>query len=453
MNDRDTAQLLDALTPVYDDREGDWKRVTAAARVDRPQRGTRGMAARLAAVAAAAAGLAVLVLASPFQDGDGGILERALAAIGDGPVLHVVLRGEWGGTLVDLETGERSPVHGENEVWYDSERGRVHSVLRLGGVVQHEELYEPREPPAELAALGRDYRHALESGTAQIVGEATLDGHPVVWITIRREMLPDVADGRDHEWAQQVAVSRRTFKPVALRETRDGAPGPGTMRRVLDLELLPSGEGDFTARNARTLDGTAFKQGREPIALDEARATLGRSPLWLGREHAGLPLARAFRETTSSGRRREVEVTGLEAEAALKCTKLRGEEAGACFRALGQSLSVRPDGVFRAEGPLVWGDEHTALVLFYGEVGDDPSTYADDTVPLYDRPHLTLTQTTQPSRFARRTGSYVPPKRSVFVAAGARTGVVRVGGIHVTIEASGEDAILAAARALEPMPG
>lgn len=452
MKDSRVAELLETLTPSYDDRDGDWERVAAAAG-RRPRTGASWWAARAAAVATAAAAIGALVLGWPLQAEQPGLLERARAAIGEGPVLHVVLRGEWGGTLVDLESGARTPVYGENEHWYDRGSGRVRSVSRLGGVVQHDVVFEPKEPPAPLAALGRDYARALESGNAQTSGEDTIDGEPVVWISIRSELLPDVADGKDHEWAQQVAISRRTFKPVALRATRDGEPGPGTTQRVLELELLPAGAADFSAPGTETLDGTAFSEGREPIPLEEARETLGRTPVWLGREHRGLPLAAAFRETTRTGRRREVRVTGPEAEAALECVERRGGGAAACLGALapGGSLTVRPDGVFRAEGPIVWSEGETALVLFYGTVGDDETTYRKDLVPLYDRPHLTITQSTRPSPLRPGTGRYRPPAGSVFVAAGARTGVLQSHGILVAIEAADEEAILAAARALEPM--
>ena len=64
---------------------------------------------------------------------------------------------------------------------------------------------------------------------------------------------------------------------------------------------------------------------------------------------------------------------------------------------------------------------------------------------------MTVTQSAEPTRF-RPVGRYVPPEGSVFVAAGGRTGVLRVDGVYAAIEAEDEDAILAAARALEPLP-
>lgn len=453
MNDSRVAQLLDELTPSYNDRAGDWERVAADAYAGEHRRHSPWWAARAAAVAVAVAAVAGIVLGWPFAAEQPGLLERARAAIGDGPVLHVVLRGEWGGTLVELASGKRSPVHGENEVWFDTESGRTHQIERLGGVVQGEELYTPKKPAAMFAALGREYRQALETGTARIAGDDTIDGEAVVWITIHSELLPDVADGKDHEWAQQVAVSKRTYKPVAVRETRDGRPGSGTLQRVLELQLVARDDADFaTSRPSR--NGTAFKQAREPISLEQARGVLGRTPLWLGRDYDGLPLAQVYRETTSAGHQRRVRVMGAKATAAIKCSQERGADAGECFRALGLgSVEVRPDGVFTSEGPIIWSEEQSSVVLFYGDVGDDPSTYLEDSVPLLNKRFIVVTEALQASPFRRGAGSYVPPQGSVFVAAGARAGYLQVDGIHVAIEAGDEDAIVAAARLLRQMPG
>jgi hypothetical protein len=448
-----TAELLDELTPPYDDRHGDWERVAAAAREKVPRRLTSSWGARVAVLAAAVAAAAALTLAWPFNSQHGGVLDRALAAIGNGPVLHVVLRGEWGGTLVDANGGDRRPVYGENEIWYDSEDGQTHSIERLGGVVQDEEVSKPKKPEAEYVALGREYRQALEAGTARIIAEDTIDGVPVVWVTIHSELLPDVDDGKDHEWAQQVAVSKRTFKPVALRESRDGRPIPGTLQRVVELELLPRGAGDFTtSRPSR--EGTSFKQGREAISLAQAAGVLTRRPLWLGRDYDRLPLARVYRETTSIGHQHRVRLTGAKAAAATKCSEQRGSAGGECFRSLGlTSVEVRPDGVFTSGGPITWSDEESSLVLFYGTVGDDPSTYLEDAIPLFHKSYVTVTEAIQVSPLRRGAGSYVPPEGSVFLAAGGGNGFLQWDGIQISIDAGSERAILAAARALTAMPG
>jgi hypothetical protein len=447
---RDVKDALDRMQPKPEAR-GDWGAVLRDARV---RRGRPALTRPLAAVAAAAAVLFALALFQPWEAESPTFLERALAAVDDGPVLHVVLRGEWGGTRVDLETGDRAPVHGESEIWYDPERRLVHHSSLLGGIVQYEEVYEHRKPPEELVALGREYRQALESGSARVAGDDVIDGERVTWITLRRSMDLDVADDRLHEWTQQVAVSRDTFKPVALRETRDGKPGPGTFQRVLELEMLPSGEGDFTAPEGEALEGKVFKEGREAIPLEQAKETLGRTPLWLGRAHEGLSLAQAFRTIAAIGGQRQIRVTGPLARKAEKCSELRGEAGARCFRALDypKSLTVRPDGVF-THGPTVWDAEQKGVQLFYGSVGDEPSTYRKDVLPRYDQPYVAITQTTQRSPFGRGAGRYVPPEGSIFIAAGGRTGFLRVGDLYVTVEASTEELILSAARALEPMPG
>jgi hypothetical protein len=278
-----------------------------------------------------------------------------------------------------------------------------------------------------------------------------LDGQPVVWVTINSELLPDVADGKDHEWAQQVAVSKRTYKPVALRETRDGKPGPGTLQRVLDLQMIARDQADFTtSRPSR--DGTAIKQGRQPISREEAAKVLGRTSLWLGASYDGLPLAQVYRETTSVGHRDHVRLTGAKAAAAIKCSQKRGPAGGDCFRQLGlSSVEVRPDGVFTTEGPIQWSDEESGVVLFYGSVGDDPSTYLEHAVPLYDKPYVALTESTQVSPLRRGAGSFVPPEGSVFIAANETSGYLQRGGIQIGIDAGSERALLAAAHALTQM--
>jgi hypothetical protein len=452
---RDVKDALDRMQP-KPEAQGDWDAVLRDARVERPSTFVRP----LAGVAAAVTALFALALFQPWEGDSPSFLERALAAVDDGPVLHVVLRGEWGGTLADLQTGERSPVHGENEIWYDPDRELVHTISRLGESVQQERVYDAGEPLEleVLVALGREYLKALQSGSARVAGEGTVDGERVTWITIRSKMLPDAADGKLHEWAQQVAVSRETFRPVATRDTRDGRPGPGTVQRVLELEMLPAGQGDFTAPAGNSIDGTAYSEGREPIPPHEAARALSRTPLWLGRSHAGLPFAQASRTTTRTGRQEETRLTGPAAKEALAC-QARVERAGRrtgpeceSMRRRRQSLVIRGDKVY-ALGPVQWGQAQTGVVFFYGTVGDDPSTYREDAVPLWDRPHVSLAETTSLMPGTLRTGSYVPPDGSVFIGAGGRMGSVRVDGVYVSIQASSEELILSAARALEPMPG
>jgi hypothetical protein len=179
---QDVKELIERLEP-RPAEHGDWDAVLRDASAGRKATFIRP----LAALAVAAASLFAVVLFQPWESDSPTLLERALAAVDDGPVLHVKLRGEWGGTAVDLETGERTPVYGENESWFDPQRNLVHSILTLGGVVQGEQLYEPLKRPEPLAALAEDYREALRSGRARVAGGGSVDGEPVTWITINSE--------------------------------------------------------------------------------------------------------------------------------------------------------------------------------------------------------------------------------------------------------------------------
>jgi hypothetical protein len=396
----DVKERLEGLTPETE-RLPHWDAVLRDARPSR----ARWAAPRLAVVGTVVA-IAALVAVAPWREGERtGILDRALAAVGDGDVLHVVFRGEWGGTVISLETGKRTPAYGEREVWYDPERELVRQVSRLGGVVQGDEVFTRKAANEELTTLWQDYRGALESGQARIAGPDVIDGVPVLWIVVRSEMLPDVADGKDHEFAQQVAISRESYKPVAMRYTRDGKAPEGVTERILQFETISRDEADFT-RSARPQGPVAIREGRTPTTLAQADEILGRDPYWLGSSHGGLPLAQVARLEVATGR--------------------------------------VPDGQTRPQ----FTDEHLGVVLFYGSVGDDPTVYGRQSVPRADRPFVSVTQTTDRDLMVRGTPTaYVPPAGSVLVTA-RRFGLLVVGGVHVSITARDEAAVLAAARAL-----
>src|SRR5688500_17288847 len=106
MKDGQVAELLEGITPGYEERAGDWEAVRRDARGPRLRR----WPLRAGLVLAVAAAVAVAALAWPFQAQQGSLLERALAAIGQGPVLHVVVQTPGRATLIDLSTGSRARV-------------------------------------------------------------------------------------------------------------------------------------------------------------------------------------------------------------------------------------------------------------------------------------------------------------------------------------------------------
>ena len=283
-------RALDGLVDKQAER-GNWTRVLADA-----ERGDRkAWVLRVAVVAAAAVVIVGAALVSPFEDEQPtGVIDRALAAIGDGPVIHLVTRGDWGGDLVDLTTGEVTPVHAESEVWYDPDRG-VHDLSRFGSRV----AFESVRPPGELSkveaagyvALANRYRDELKSGKAKVVARGRVGDRPVLWIRVRSMWLPDSSDGRDHLFAEEVAVDRKTYEPVYMRSTRDGRPPPGTGQLILKLETLPAGEGDFTADEAKTPMSGPFGFGlTRHLTRDALEAALEGKAVWLGDRYDGKPL-------------------------------------------------------------------------------------------------------------------------------------------------------------------
>ena len=270
---KDVQETLDRLVP-EPARMSDWDAVLRQAR---PRRRPRAIQL---AVATGIAALAALFVVAPWNGGERvGIIDRALAAAGDGPVLHVVFRGGWGGTLVDLKTDERKALYGEQEVWFDPSRDLIHRIDRFGGVVVGEDLYDRNKGDKELTSLWRDYRPALENGTARVVGEDVVDGIPVYWIIVWSRMLPDVADHKDHEFAQQVAISRETYKPVAMKYTRDREAPPDGIEHILRFETISVDKADFTAPPGKSLNGVAMKSGSNAIDTSKALKVLGQTRL------------------------------------------------------------------------------------------------------------------------------------------------------------------------------
>jgi hypothetical protein len=277
----------------------------------------RRPATRVAAVAAVL-GLAVaLALVSPWS-GRGSLVDRALAAIGSGEVIHVVQTAELPGqAVVDLRTGAEAPVVATRELWFDGERGLLRSVQRTGGTVTGEVLETPQgswteggrvytcawiaahpveatkarvscnssgengttprqvpEPrPAldpALAGFVTGYRDALASGQAARDGSGTLGGRSVEWL---RFALPrDTGPAR----TERVAVDAATYLPVQV-ETIVGdklvSRASVAVAETLDRasvsfarpQLVPPGQEPVVNRVA----------GQSEVSLDEARAALG----------------------------------------------------------------------------------------------------------------------------------------------------------------------------------
>jgi hypothetical protein len=400
-------RALDELAPPRPEPDR-WKEIERAALARRQGFSRRSIVSVALAPVAVAALIVIAVLAWPFSGGTHGtFLERAAAAIGDGPVLHVVIQSGWGGTEIDLATGVKVAVHGEEELWYDPQRG-VHDITRFAGVAQGDSLYPPGRVSyldKTLAFLATDYRQALKNGTARVLGKDTIDGQPVDWVRVDTQMLPDAADGKLHEWAHDVAVSADTLKPVATRETRDGRLSPDGISKVLSVETLASGEGDFTASSSLTANGVAMRfQTTGSLTADEANAVLGRTMLWPGSTSNGLALSRIAKQ-------------------------------------------IRSEGYDRSTGR--WATTHTGITLFYG-----PSNGGGIGQPAPSEPYLRISETlTLDDQFQRGVRNYSPSDGKLLVFGDGNIGVMQSHGIHLFLEASSPETLIGAAQSLVPRTG
>ena len=298
MTDADAA-LANALGELVPDPtvQPDWDDALRRAR-----RASRARRLPLFALAGAiAAGLFALAAIDPLSRGGGtSVLERALAAVGDGPVLHVVFREPAVyDAVLDRRTGtEQVDPPTEIEIWYDPDRG-VHYVSRVGGAELHDDVIPKTGSIPEfdaLRSLATDYRGALESGAATVVGEDELDGMRVYWIrisdrTTRARRTPS-GPPTTFTMSEEVAVSTDGYRPVATRYTVNGEPEPHSLKRIVTFETLPAGAGNVGEPSTVPPNIGVSCCSSEETTLAGAAAILGRRPLWLGESFAGLPLAR-----------------------------------------------------------------------------------------------------------------------------------------------------------------
>jgi hypothetical protein len=260
--------------------------------------------------------LAAVLAGATVWDGGGrpSLVERALAAVGNGPVVHVVTEAVTENVYVDLETGKRTPQLAQIELWIDEKRERERRLVRVEGRLVEDMLvtpellaapnppvytcawitahpaaakkarvscdpkdahlgYTPQLDPA-LANFVDGYRSALENGTAKEIGNAEIDGRAVTWLSLQ------VESGRTAE----IAVDDDTGKPVRVRER-------GRAYDVLVLELLGASEGNFRAPEQRAPQPVSGRAGAEgPISVSEATEWVP-GALWPGPTVRGRPLS------------------------------------------------------------------------------------------------------------------------------------------------------------------
>jgi hypothetical protein len=315
---------------------------TAPAGVERgPARAGLG---RFLAAAVLVAAAAVVVLVAPWQRSHGTLADLALAAIGSGPVVHVVSETPTGGGLVDLKAGTMRPLVQRDEIWYDASRGLRRDLTTIdskivddeletpqGGFVPGGRVYDctwiaahpvaatkaqvscnasgnngtkphvvPRPKPTldpGLAGFADGYRKALASVEAREAGTGTVDGRKVDWL-----VFPTSDNG-----TERVALDHVSHKPLLL-EYRTSTT------RILDIGTIAYAASDFARPRADEVappPAGGRSEDISTVALDgPAIGAALPGAVWAGPQIAGLPLvqatkqsltARSFRGPTQTG--------------------------------------------------------------------------------------------------------------------------------------------------------
>jgi hypothetical protein len=329
------------------------------------------------------------VLLWPSGGGRNPILDRALAAIGNGPILHLVVRVPVGMELVNLRTGRATVPTFVIESWSDRKFKHFHMLFRQNGKIVAELLYpQDREPGLQLGdvdpsytALWSGFRQALDSGQAKIVGKGSAYGHGVYWLRFKSPH-------------NRVAVDRRTYKVVAFRFISDS--GRHTDQRVLLARTEPFSGTAFKRLTSRPNPFSGETSHSSGVQVPQVGSSTPRKP-WLqaGSIVAGLRLKEVHQTQTSTDGGNPV--NGFEL--------IYGSE-------FGLRHSVVIDESKRPDDPGEWkGVPHGFIRVTMGEVGEDNNK----SYPMW-------------------------------------TGNLRLHGIYVTIETGlGRAALLEAARALRPV--
>jgi hypothetical protein len=263
---------------------------------------------RVVAGAIAATAVAIAFLPGRLADESKlGVVERALAAVSAGPVLHAVVENEDSSAfLVDLASGQETVEPERHEYWYDEERGELRARLTVGSEVVNE-VHIPRvsgPPPSHRAlAFATRYREALERGKARVVRWETVAGRraPVLSIAVPAWRDPRSDQVVQPAYTEEVVVDGDTFQPLRFRHLYgpEVASGPVFWWRVVSIESIERDDDDFKA-GPPPFPWTRFAPSNDKeVTLDEAATALGRTALWPGREIDGVGLERIGVVTTT----------------------------------------------------------------------------------------------------------------------------------------------------------
>jgi len=264
--------------------------IAATQREPRRARTTRGRS-RILALAATAAVVLAVALTAPWRGHGEDVVARALAAVGNGPVIHAVIDSNLRGVqIVDLKTGRHTPVIQQLEYWYDGRRHELRFTISIGGRVLTEGLTGPSGSQLDpaLAAFATRYRDVLASGQAHVVRRGAIAGHRVVWLRLRTTGI----------FGEGVALDAATYRPLVVVKL-DPLEHQRALWRVREIATEARNPADFVRpRPAPAVHGEAHPT-RE-VAPEKAERYLGWRPLWLGGSFAGDRVAYAQIQSLTS---------------------------------------------------------------------------------------------------------------------------------------------------------
>jgi hypothetical protein len=221
------------------------------------------------------------------------LVDQAIAAIGSGRMIHVVL--DEGRTIqrVDLRTGTTSLLRSGVEVWSDPELGTLWITTLDGKTTQ--KMIAPPSRAASAFTWWRPYvsgyRAELRAGDFHLVSAGQVGGQPVDWIASKPVSLVDGKTGTFREQVTEIAISRTTYKPLYFRQRINGAIDRSSGVRVVTAETLAPRPALFAHRTIPFGPGLRVSSGPGtgiPTTLRDARAAMNPDPVVPPASIAGL---------------------------------------------------------------------------------------------------------------------------------------------------------------------
>jgi hypothetical protein len=275
--------LFDPPAPILRERDLAARREHLLRELERTHgRPLRRLGRRTALAVVLAALIVALAAALPGRIGRNQmtLIDRAIAAIGNGPTTHVVLDEELGRRLVDFRTGKTTLVRTRVEIWSDPKLGMLELSTLDGKPLQTVFLPPSQSASASdsLRTLVAGYRAQLRNGAYHVIGSGKVAGQPIDWIASTPQPIRDPLSGVLREMVQEVAISRTTYKPLYMRLRVDGVIRADSGRRVMTAETLPHRPALFAHRRP-VLAGYSYGLSGPPTTLAQARAAMNPDPI------------------------------------------------------------------------------------------------------------------------------------------------------------------------------